>query len=87
MELQERLVCDRPLPLMLTMLCEGVLAHGGRSAEGIFRVPADPELASRLKVALERGVAELPADCDNPHTIGSVLKLVCLSLCLGVFVG
>jgi hypothetical protein len=73
MDLQANKAPDAKLPYMLTLLAEGVLNGGGFTTEGIFRVPADPTNALKLKVSLEGGAYDLV--CKDVHAIGSVLKL------------
>jgi hypothetical protein len=73
MDLQANKAPDAKLPYMLTLLAEGVLNGGGLTTEGIFRVPADPTNALKLKVSLEGGSYDLV--CKDVHAIGSVLKL------------
>lgn len=73
MDLQANKAPDAKLPYMLTLLAEGVLNGGGPNTEGIFRVPADPTNALKLKVSLEGGSYDLV--CKDVHAVGSVLKL------------
>jgi hypothetical protein len=73
MELQAKRDADAKLPLLLTMLADAVLANNGKTTEGIFRVPADPSNALKLRVALEAGSYEIVS--KDVHAIGSVLKL------------
>ncbi|KAI5996819.1 hypothetical protein EDC04DRAFT_3096415 [Pisolithus marmoratus] len=48
--------------------------------EGIFRVPGDSDLVSRLKLRIDRGYYTLE-NVDDPHMLASLLKLWLRELC------
>ncbi|XP_075236295.1 myTH4 and RhoGAP_KIAA1688 domain-containing protein RhoGAP93B isoform X3 [Lycorma delicatula] len=61
------------LPWVQTTLSEEVLRLQGAQTEGIFRVSADVDEVTSLKMQLDRW--ERPTDCTDAHTPASLLKL------------
>lgn len=55
MELQVSSYPELKVPVILPFLANGILALGGLSSEGIFRVPGDHDCVSELKSRIDRG--------------------------------
>ena len=53
MQLQSRRWPSKKLPWILTTLCEAVLKMGGASTEGIFRIAADADELSFIKLVID----------------------------------
>lgn len=53
MQLQGRRWSNKKLPWILTTLCEAVLKMGGASTEGIFRIAADADELSFIKLVID----------------------------------
>lgn len=78
--LQERNYPHQKVPIILPFLANGILALGGRKAEGIFRVPGDSDSVSELKLRIDRGYYTLES-VDDPQVLASLLKLWLRELC------
>lgn len=71
MSLQERSYPDLKVPIVLPFLADGILALGGMSAEGIFRVPGDNDSIFELKSRIDRGHYQLVSRWSELTTLGS----------------
>ncbi|KAI5994640.1 hypothetical protein EDC04DRAFT_2910443 [Pisolithus marmoratus] len=80
LRLQERNYPNEKIPVILPFHADGILAPGGMKCEGIFRVPGDSDLVSRLKLRIDRGYYTLE-NVDDPHMLASLLKLWLRELC------
>jgi hypothetical protein len=47
------------IPVILPFLADGILALGGTTCEGIFRIPGDNDAVTDLKVRMDRGHYQL----------------------------
>ncbi|WVW80903.1 hypothetical protein I302_102894 [Kwoniella bestiolae CBS 10118] len=74
MDLQKRAYPTLKVPVILPFLADGILALGGLSAEGIFRVPGDGDNVNELKSRMDRGHYQLKG-IDDPHVASSLFKL------------
>ena len=59
MQLQASSYPDLKVPVILPFLADGILALGGTSSEGIFRVPGDTDSINELKCRIDRGHYQL----------------------------
>lgn len=72
---------DPPVPRVLTYLSALVLARGGLTTEGLFRVPGESDCITALRLALDRHAFPPPDHPDHPappndaSTPASLLKL------------
>lgn len=62
MSLQSRSYPSLKVPVILPFLADGILALGGLTSEGIFRVPGDADAVSELKSRIDRGHYQLVRD-------------------------
>jgi hypothetical protein len=62
MSLQSRSYPSLKVPVILPFLADGILALGGLTSEGIFRVPGDADAVSELKSRIDRGHYQLVCD-------------------------
>lgn len=74
LEIQADLYPNDRVPIILPFLANGILALGGASTEGIFRVPGDGDGVAMLKDRIDRGQYQLNG-IDDPHIAASLLKL------------
>ena len=73
MRMQENSHPNLKVPRILPFLCDAVLAMNGQQCEGIFRVPADSEKTTELRLKLEKGIYDL-GDLNDPNVPASLLK-------------
>lgn len=78
--LQARNYPHQKVPIVLPFLADGILALGGTTQEGIFRVPGDSDLVSELRLRIDRGYYSLEG-VDDPHVLASLFKLWLRELC------
>jgi len=78
--LQERNYPQQQVPIILPFLADGILALGGRKAEGIFRVPGDSDSVTELRLRINRGYYTLES-VDDPHVLAALMKLWLRELC------
>ncbi|WRT70639.1 uncharacterized protein IL334_007637 [Kwoniella shivajii] len=74
MDLQKRAYPTLKVPVILPFLADGILALGGLTSEGIFRVPGDGDSVNELKSRMDRGHYQLKG-IDDPHVAASLFKL------------
>ncbi|EPZ35453.1 MyTH4 domain-containing protein [Rozella allomycis CSF55] len=74
MGMQKNSFPDLKVPRILPFLTEAVLNLGGQKSEGIFRVPADSEKVSELKLRIENDRYDLK-DIQDPNIPAALLKL------------
>lgn len=63
-----------PLPKILPFLTNAIIQLGGKTSEGIFRVPGDADEVTDLKCRIEKGSYDLTGITD-PNTPSSLFKL------------
>eukprot|EP01105_Mastigella_eilhardi_P026545 TRINITY_DN772_c1_g1_i5.p1 TRINITY_DN772_c1_g1~~TRINITY_DN772_c1_g1_i5.p1 ORF type:complete len:862 (-),score=218.77 TRINITY_DN772_c1_g1_i5:1022-3286(-) len=61
-----------PIPLILKFFCEGIIARGGKEAQGIFRISGSASEVEEIKIDLNLGNFKLPSE---PNNIASLFKL------------
>ena len=73
MKMQEETHPNLKVPRILPFLTDAVMQLNGQQCEGIFRVPADSELTTELRLKLEKNQYNLGRLAD-PNVPASLLK-------------
>jgi len=65
------------VPIVLPFLGDSIIALGGKSAEGCFRVPGGADEVLEMKARIDRGEYTWPPTpkFDDPHIAASLFKL------------
>ncbi|KAK0425008.1 hypothetical protein QR680_008977 [Steinernema hermaphroditum] len=69
MELQGDRWPDRQVPWIETTLIDMIVASGGSTTEGLFRVPADPEQLQTARLRLDRWLLPVVRDAHVPAAL------------------